>query len=204
MLKPVEVARSEALSVPNRKLGRTAAALQDAMDVAEKEGLQRGYDEGFAKGHEEGMYAAADECRDHIERFARSLCEAVARVDAAMEDWYARAEDQLALLAVQIAAQVLGKEIKQDPASVLPFVKQALRQVALADQVRIRLNPLDLDAVRDHEKDLLAVAPSVTRMELTDDRTIPGGCIIESDAGAIDASIRAQLDLILETLREAA
>jgi flagellar assembly protein FliH len=204
-LKDAEQIAAEAMNVASgRKLGRTAESVRRAQEDATAAGFEKGREEGFSRGYELGMLAASDQCREHIEDFLTELQKAVGRVDAAMEGWYERSEEQLGRLAVVIAAQILGREIKTDSEIVLPFVKEALKEVAIADRVRIRLNPFDSDTVREHQAELLAMAPSVERVEIVNDPAISGGCLVESDAGAIDTTISAKLNLILEALREAA
>jgi flagellar biosynthesis/type III secretory pathway protein FliH len=63
------------------------------------------------------------------------------------------------------------------------------------------LNPYDSPVVKEHLNEIQAVAQSVRRVEVFEDPTLEGGCRIESDGGAIDATIRGQLELALEHLR---
>jgi len=204
-LKPVEQTAAEALlHTESRRLGRTEQSLIRIREAAAAEGFEQGKLEGLAIGKEQGMIAATEACQEHVENFGRALETAAERVEQAMDDWYRRAEDQLASLSIEIAAQILGRECQLDREAVLPIVREAIHQVALADSVRIRISPFDVPLVKEHETEILAYAPSVKKVEIVSDPKIEGGCMIESDAGVIDATIRTKLDLILETMREAA
>ncbi|MBI5708566.1 MAG: hypothetical protein HZC36_16395 [Armatimonadetes bacterium] len=188
----------------NSRLGRTAAWLEQARLAAVEEGRQKGYDEGFLEGQATGYRDVAERCRMHIESFGNALKESSNQVERAMEEWYERSEQKLSELAVVIASQVVRQELDIRPEAVLPIVREALREIALADKVRIRINPFQAEVVREHELELLSLAPTVERLEITSDPSIEGGCVIESDAGAIDARLRTKFELTMSAIKEAA
>lgn len=188
----------------NSRLGRTAAWLEQARLAAVEEGRQKGYDEGFLEGQATGYRNVAERCRMHIESFGNALKESSNQVERAMEEWYERSEQKLSELAVVIASQVVRQELDIRPEAVLPIVREALREIALADKVRIRINPFQAEVVREHELELLSLAPTVERLEITSDPSIEGGCVIESDAGAIDARLRTKFELTMSAIKEAA
>lgn len=188
----------------NSRLGRTAAWLEQARLAAVEEGRQKGYDEGFLEGQATGYRDVAERCRMHIESFGSALKESSDQVDRAMEGWYERSEQKLSELAVVIASQIVRQELDTRPEAVLPIVREALREIALADKVRIRINPFQAEVVKEHELELLSLAPTVERLEITSDPSIEGGCVIESDAGAIDARLRTKFELTMAAVKEAA
>jgi flagellar assembly protein FliH len=182
------------------KLGRSASALQRIRELAKKDGHIEGYDEGYQKGRAEGRDRAYGEQKAHIAQFAKDLDAAAARVVAAVEQWYRVGEENLAKLSTAVAARVIGRELRVGPDVIVGIVRDAMKEVMHADSVRIRLHPFDLATIREHLPEIQAVAPSVRRVEIVEDQTIESGCRIESDAGVIDATIRAQLELALEAI----
>ena len=151
----------------------------------------------------EGRLQVETTCAGHIASFAIALEESASRVDAAIDCWRADAEARLASLGASIAARILGDELRSSPERIAQIAKDAMREVASAESVRIRLNPLDSPAVRERIADVQAAAASVRSVEIVDDPAIGGGCLIESDSGVIDATIRAQIENALEALRGA-
>lgn len=203
-LKDVETTAAETCSKSGRKLGRTEAGLERIREAAAQTGFEEGHAEGFAKGQEAGMMAIQDAFRDELRRFAEAMHRAEQSVIAAIETWCEASEPALARLSATVAAQILTREISLSEDAVLGFVREAIREVALSDHVRIRVNPFDSEVVRKHKQELLSIAPSVRAVDVVDDPAIQGGCLIESDGGVIDASIETRLRLVLDAFREAA
>ncbi len=69
---------------------------------------------------------------------------------------------------------------------------------------RIRLNPFDGAILQNHRTELLAASGSLRDIELVDDPTIVGGCVIETEGGLVDATTETRLELLSTTLEEAA
>jgi flagellar assembly protein FliH len=108
-------------------------------------------------------------------------------------------------LALEVARKVVREELMQQPAHVLAIVRDALRRVQGFGRLRIRVNPLDVDLLRQNRPSLLQVVDGVEGIEIVEDRRVDqGGCVIETEQGVYDARIRTQLGEIERVLREAA
>jgi flagellar assembly protein FliH len=82
-------------------------------------------------------------------------------------------------------------------------VKQALDKVKGETEITIKVNTRDLDLTTKHKKQFIAAVESLKQVKVEEDsRVAPGGCIIETSFGDIDARIAKQLDLIEERIRE--
>lgn len=181
--------------------GRTAESLEKLREAARMEGRQEGYVEGLSEGQKEAFEASRVAHEAAVAAFRVALDEKAASLDDAMKAWYAAAEENLASLAVAIAAQVLGRELETSKDAVTHLAREAIQAVANADKVRIRVNPFDSELIAAHKALILAAGPTVRGVEIVDDPSIEGGVKIESDAGLIDATIRTQLELAFEALR---
>lgn len=186
------------------KLGRTAEGLQRLREQAQAEGREEGFHEGFEEGQREAFEVTRLAMEAAVNAFRSALDEAAARVEDRIQDWYASAEPNLAALAVAISARVLGRELSVSADTVTEITREALREVAAVDKVRIRVNPFDAKVIAEKKAVVLAANPSIRGVEVVEDPSIVGGAKIESDAGLIDATIRTQLELAFESLRRAA
>lgn len=186
------------------KLGRTAEGLQRLREQAQAEGREEGFHEGFEEGQREAFEVTRLAMEAAVNAFRSALDEAAARVEDRIQDWYASAEPNLAALAVAISARVLGRELSVSADTITEITREALREVAAVDKVRIRVNPFDAKVIAEKKAVVLAANPSIRGVEVVEDPSIVGGAKIESDAGSIDATIRTQLELAFESLRRAA
>jgi flagellar biosynthesis/type III secretory pathway protein FliH len=148
--------------------------------------------------------AVEDEYARSIQEFGEKLTERLNILENAIEQWYLGAESELAELAVRIARHILQQEIALPHDTITALAKDALKNVVHASQVRIRLNPIDIPILEEHKSELLALSAHLRSIEIVDDPTILGGCIIDSSAGTIDATVPTRLELVETEIKEAA
>lgn len=168
---------------------------------AHDEGFQTGYNDGYQAGRQDGYAAVQQEQASYMTQFQQDLETNRDNVLEAMNRWYELAEPRLAELAVYIAARIVQNELKTNEEAILAITKEALAEVTNTDEVRIRINPFDSPVLTEHKSSLLAISPSVRQVEIVEDPTIEGGCLIESEGGAADATIRTKIEVILSNLR---
>jgi flagellar assembly protein FliH len=197
----LEAARAEAEAIRLK-------AIQDAERIREqarREGYQRGYDDGYHDGAREAQQRADAELQHTIETLRAHLQQVIQGVHAQHEAYLKHAEAQMLDLALEVARKVVREELKLQPAHVLAIVRDTLRRVQGFGRLRIRVNPLDVDLLRQNRPSLLQVVDGVEGIEIVEDRRVDqGGCVIETEQGVYDARIRTQLGEIERVLREAA
>ena len=149
--------------------------IADARSAHEAE-CRRGYDEGCKQ-------ARMEQAEQMIEHVARTV-DYLAHVEARMVD--------LVMGAVQkIVADF------DDSERVLIVVRNSLSVVRNQKQMTLRLNPAQVETVRAHVNDLLAVYPGVGYLDLiADGRVQKDACILESEIGLVEASIEGQLEAL--------
>jgi flagellar assembly protein FliH len=77
---------------------------------------------------------------------------------------------------------------------VISNVVQALRKVKGRGNIIIRVNMVDVKLTTEHVKDFIQLMEGAKSIQVVEDSTVdPGGCVIETDFGEIDARISSQL-----------
>ncbi len=109
--------------------------------------------------------------------------------------------DDVLKLAVKIAGKILGREVAQSEDALTDIVIRAMRGIGTEKRIEVRVNPDDLKAIRKNRKKLLDEVGPNKEIELREDHTVsPGGCIVESDLGIIDARLETQLRVLERAL----
>jgi len=183
-------------------LERPAFLVEDSASAAERAAALQA--EAQHLGHQEGLERGMAEARLRV---ARSL-EAVAAAERAMADMYdryvAEAEAAAVDLAFQIAEKVIGTTIATDREAVLGVVSGALLRTTDRDHLVLEVNPGDFELVRDSASELAARLGGINRMEVVSERRVePGGCVVRTEAGEIDARVSSQLERVRQLLAEA-
>jgi type III secretion protein L len=110
-------------------------------------------------------------------------------------------EPEIIRLAVKIAAKIIGEELRLRPETIVSIARECLRSVRHEHSLTLRVNPTATDEVQRNLDALTEVTVSGRRVQVMADASVaPGGCIIESVVGIIDARLETQLKCLEEIL----
>jgi len=110
------------------------------------------------------------------------------------------AEPELVRLAVGIAERVLHQQVALDHGVVVEMARAAISRIVDREKITVRVNPADIERMREHRDELLALGDVKTMRVIEDQRVDRGGVIVETDAGSIDAKISTQLSEVRKIL----
>jgi flagellar assembly protein FliH len=143
--------------------------------------------QGYQQGYRDGLEALEAAKRAFAQQASAQVAQLVAAFDEQTRLLDVRMADSLVQTAVTLARQVVRSEIVQRPDVVVQVAQDAVGAVILsARHLRLRLNPQDLPLVEAGAGDLLKARSVLLQADAT---LSPGGCIVESDLGQVDARI---------------
>ncbi|MGY3614221.1 type III secretion protein L [Bradyrhizobium sp. USDA 10063] len=109
-------------------------------------------------------------------------------------------QERIVDMGLQIARRVIDTVVPDDAA--VQIALNSLRFTGHSSLVRLRVAPAHVETVRRRLNQLLSTATSRAVVELVSDpRVKDAGCILETDAGLVDATIESQLAAIEAGLR---
>jgi type III secretion protein L len=100
---------------------------------------------------------------------------------------------QILPLALKAAKKIVGTELKTHPETIVDIVLQALLPVTQNLRINIFVNKADKELLENEKariKNILEQVESFSIQERPD--VLPGGCIIETETGIINASLENQ------------
>lgn len=165
-------------------------------------GRQRGYEAGLKagqlQGFEEGSKVKKIRESDEASEVAVRLSEVLARFQEQMAGLESQVASDLVSLSIDIARQVLRRELTLDKNSLIPVANEALRALGEGiGQIELRVNPEDAQRLGKH----LEHHPSGPRCHLVPDPAIaPGGLRLEADSGVVDATFEARWQAVMSNL----
>ena len=189
--------------------GPTAADIEEAgrnltVEEAEQIGYDRGFCEGEIKGRAEGEEAGLEKGRQSAQPVIDTLETLLDELSQVRKKTFQHLESEIVALAMGVARKIVGQELAISPELVVTVVKQALGHLESTGSIRIKLNPDDMDLLNGANADLCAGLSESTAVSFESEPSIAcGGCVIETDAGNIDARLETQFQAIDETFQAA-
>jgi flagellar assembly protein FliH len=105
-------------------------------------------------------------------------------------------EAPLLRLAVRIAERIIDAELRSDPETLRGIVREAVRPLIAAPEIRVRVHPQDVEAI-EAAREAIATEVGAREVEVhPDERLSPGSCRVETSLGTVDADLRDQLRAI--------
>ena len=174
----------------------TVARAEEIVAAAEAEAARivasarAAYDEEKARGYADGLAAAR---QDELEKKLGLVDEA----SAFMEKVESRMGELVVKAMKKCIADIGDREL------VVQIVRKSMQAIVRARrQVKIKVAPEMTDVVKSRLAGILADFPSVAFAEVEEDVHLKGtACVVETDAGSVEASIEGQLAAIEKSVR---
>ena len=154
---------------------------------------QKAFEEGYNKGREE----ASLELNKVLEEKLKLLDSSIKKIDSineVFEEKILSLEKELVSIALDIAKEVIQKEVSENSKEIAYNLAKALMEdIKDATQITIKVNPKDASYLKEKLKNVKIVE---------DDAVKEGGVVIVSDVGNIDAEIKQRFKTIKEAILE--
>lgn len=188
------IIKSQAQKEAQDIVEKAKAEAQDIISnakVEEKSIFEKSKSEGFKAGHEEGYKAGNEEAQRLVERIHKMI----EAVQAKRQEILDNTEQQIVNLVILIARKVVKIMSENQKSVIMSNVLQALKKVKGSGDVTLRVNLADVKLTTEHIKDFIHQVENIKNISVVEDSSVEkGGCIVETDFGAIDARISSQLN----------
>lgn len=175
-----------------------AKILADAHDEEQKikseaseQGYKNGYNEGCASGEEE------------MNRLIERLHKMIEAVMLRREEILKETEQQIVELVILMTRKVVKIISETQKTTIMSNVLAALKKVRTRGEVTLHVNVEDLKLTTANVSEFIKRVENVDGIKVVEDSTVEkGGCIVETDFGAIDARIFSQLSELEDKIME--
>ncbi len=136
--------------------------------------------------------------QEGIDQGATEVAQIIKRMTEHQQEQEAQVLPQLLKLVRKMAEKVIGSELEQRPEALVGMIKRTLHDKARQRRsLLLRVNPADLEVVRNERHRLMDALVRASDLAIREDDDIsPGGVVIETEAGTIDARLETQLDAL--------
>lgn len=130
--------------------------------------------------------------------------EAIAALEAQINQVQSDIQKTLAPIALKAAKKIVGREIELNEDAIVDIVSNSLKAVSTHHKITIYVNRKELAILEANRPRLKEIFESLQSLSLRERADIaPGGCIIETEGGIINAQLENQwrvLENAFETL----
>ena len=174
---------------------------EQARQQAHQAGLEEGRREGLRQIRTEVRETVLQEERERVDRLVQMLTTGLAEFERNKRRLIGVAEAGLIELALAIAQRVCKLLVETSPEAARANARHLLKAVQHDGDLELRVNPADYDTLRDVAAEVLRCGDELEHVQVTADAALePGGCILSTPDGQIDASIETQLQRIAEAI----
>ncbi|MCL6450701.1 MAG: flagellar assembly protein FliH [Acetobacteraceae bacterium] len=195
---PVAVAREEAEALLAAARSQAEQILTEAREQAAQE-LEKARLQGREEGRREVLAPAQAEAAAILEEARAALAEAEEEGRRMIE----RSKEDLVRVATTVAARIVRRELAIRPETVVGLVAEALAGLKEDRTARVRAHPGDVVLLESRRAELLRSAPGMESLEFQGDEAMePGGVMIETEHGQVDARVETQLGNLAASMME--
>lgn len=196
---------AEARQRAEQLVNQAAQEAEAVRRAAHAEGLAAGQQAGLAAAHELVESRAGEIAtrltQDRLRTVLPAFQAAAEALQIERDRWLAAWEGAAVKLGAAIAQKLLRHELARRPEVSVSLIQEALQLAAGQPQIQVRLNPCDLEQLQSCGDEALGRLAGVGEARFAPDESItPGGCVVETRHGVIDARLETQLDRITAEL----
>lgn len=182
--------RSSKMNVKVAGIGNFIGVEQE-VDLLKKQ-LEDQYALGYKDAREKTLHDLEKDFTDKLYRKYEEVFNILQSFDEKFIEYEKYFEELVIVTAYEIAKKVVQREI-EEKTIIDESIKVAINKIIGANEVRLKLNPNDVDELTDYSKGLINNS-SFTKIKIEGDIKIErGGCLIETEIGNVDARISTQL-----------
>ncbi|HBK52694.1 FliH/SctL family protein [Syntrophomonas wolfei] len=198
----LENVREEARTIVAEALEEAEVIRQQALEEAEElwdSKQKEGYESGLKKAQEEieaDRLSAMQESQRILEEARQSKIQIMNSSEADM-----------VRLVMAVARKVIGGELETNPRVIINILREGLNYLDNPQNVTAYVNPLEVDKVLEvmQSESFTDIGSNEIPLKVTPDKRIQaGGCILESDAGSVDARLETRIASVEKAIQEVA
>lgn len=160
-----------------------------------EQGLQSGKTQGLAQGHAEGLQQGLDQALAEQNRRVAQLDAMLTSTEQALSQLDTQVAQSIVDLALRLARQVVQSTVAARPEALVDTVRELLQpQEGQLSWIRLHAHPDDHEVLAQYFRSLPAPPPWQL---LADESVTPGGCLLETSLGQIDATLQTRWQRVI-------
>lgn len=176
---------------------RVKTQVEAVTEKAKSEAAAIGYRDGLAKGHEEAFMKFQVESKERMAEFEKLMASA----EEAKREIFRANERFLVEMVFRIARMVLLRELTTDREYILRLCTELIERVGVRENIKLGISAEDAQTLSMLKEGIEKKLGAMSNLSIEVSNQIArGGCTVETQWNAIDASIDGALKGIADSL----
>ncbi|QVE49460.1 HrpE/YscL family type III secretion apparatus protein [Chlamydia crocodili] len=179
---------------PNKKILSPEAfsALLDAKELLDK---TKEDSESYTNETKQECEVLRKEAKDQgFKEGSEQWSSQLAYLEKETHDLRNKVKEALVPLAIASVKKILGKELEMHPETIVSIITKALKELTQHKKIIIHVNPKDLPIVEQNRPELKKIVEYADTLIIAPKADVTqGGCVIETEAGIVNAQLDVQL-----------
>ncbi len=194
-------AEAKATEIVEASQRQAQQLISEASDRGYREGYARGMTEGVEAGRAKGYAEALAAGAERLTKLQQAWSEVASQWESQRKDMAREANQAVLHLALALAERVVHRVLEVDRSVIVEQVANALSHVLRPMDPMVKINPADRALLDEAMPQLLREFNQFEHVHLVEDESVaPGGCVVATGQGLIDAQIETQLERIVEMM----
>ena len=179
--------------IPVQEIDKIESFLNEQVQKASQDNLQKGQKAGYDRGLGEGLAKASEV----LGQFNAAIKDTVTQRESLLVE----AKQKILELVIQISRKVTYDAVRADPDLTLGMISGVIDSLVDRSRLKIKVHPDHLPIIEQNIETFLKGSTTIKEISIdSDPRVRYGGCFIETPTGDIDARLESQFEVIEETI----
>jgi flagellar assembly protein FliH len=159
------------------------------------------YDEGFKLGQEEGYREAYEKKSQELQLGRNEIKVLLESLNELKKELIEQNERHIVTLIYNLAEKIAFDEIEKKPEVIMNIITKAIEQAQLDEDIHVTVSSQQLDFIEKLRQNQQEEFEVLKNVKITGSEEIkPGGCVIETNYGVIDAQIHERTEKLWQEL----
>lgn len=209
VIRTARMRAAELLQEAEERVVDLVSAAEEQADAIRREAEAAGFEEGREAGYQDGYAAGLAAGKAALEAEMQEKMAAIATMAEECQELrgriIAQAERDIVALSLAIAEKIIKQKVEDDPEVTIKIIRDVVERVQNAEQLSIRVHPEVLEIINNLSEEGVQVTLG---RKLSDCRWIPdpavrpGGCVVETEFGRLDARLETRFVTVSQSLLE--
>ncbi|MCK4657128.1 MAG: hypothetical protein KAT85_08830 [candidate division Zixibacteria bacterium] len=164
---------------------------------------QQEKEEAYRNGYSDGLQMGTAKGQEEAAKIRGEFNQLIIDVKNQRGEIFRQAEREIIELALAIARRIITVQAESTPEIVIDSARKAVKLLLDRTNLVVKVAPEQEMFIRENIDRLYEMDDRIQKIDIETDRRVgPGGCMLDTESGNVDARIETELQNIEDTLRK--